>query len=267
MSPVLLHIWGPLAIHAYGLCIAIGVSITIWLLWRDQKLQKLISADDASVSLQIIIACCYLGGRITCLLTEPEIDFNLMSIIKFWEPGLSILGGILGAILGLCLFLYLKKIPMLPYMDRLAIYAPLVQAFGRVGCFFAGCCFGTCCNAWWAVTYRHPEHMAPLNIALHPSQLYSAVVLLTIFLYLYCYAQHHFKRPGMLLCNFLILVSLERFIVDFWRWDRSWWQYPHVLTFLSVNQWIAVGIIMSSIVSMCILVRGKTKNNHLQTAG
>ena len=218
------------------------------------------SQHDLAVSLQYMILGGYLGGRFLCMLSEDISYQNFALLFKFWEPGFSILGTIIGIVVTMFAFLWYKKIPILTYSDRIAIYAPLVQSFGRLGCFFAGCCYGQTTNAWWSVIYRDPEHMAPLHIALHPTQLYSSAILFIIFLLLYFYLQRVAKKPGILLCSCLTLVSIERFTVDFWRWDRTWWASSGPVSYLSTNQWIAVALCICAISGIIALKCFPKKN-------
>ncbi|MBP6892628.1 prolipoprotein diacylglyceryl transferase [Candidatus Babeliales bacterium] len=252
MNPVLFHVWGPFAIHAYGVCIAVGALIAIFLLTCDQKLSKIATQDQLMTTLQLIIVSGYVGGRLGFLISESEPLQNYIMLFKFWEPGLSILGGIIGAVVALSAYLFWYKIPVLPFLDRIALYTPLVQSFGRVGCFFAGCCFGVATSGWWGVMYTHAGHMAPLNVLLHPSQLYSAVILFVIFLLQYFYLQKICKTAGVLLCSYLILVGFERFLIDFVRWDRLFFDHQY-FSYFSIHQSIAVMMMIGAIFGLIFL--------------
>ncbi len=202
----------------------------------------------------------YLGGRILCLISEDIQTQDLLLIFQFWQPGLSILGCIIGIMLALSVYLKCKKISILAFTDRISIYAPLVQSFGRLGCFFAGCCYGQPTTGWWSIIYEHPEHMAPLHTALHPTQLYSSGILLCIFLYMYFYLQHHINTVGLLTCSYLMVVSIERFIVDFWRWDQTWWQTTGFWSYCSSNQWYAIALFAGALCSSILVQKTMTKS-------
>lgn len=255
MNPVLLHIYGPLSIHAYGLCIAIGGLLSFVLLTKDKKMQALASEQTMVTILQIILVSGFLGGRILDIFSQPELLSDPLFVLKFWEPGLSILGAILGSTGALAFYLYYKKIPLLSLLDRISLYAPLAQSFGRVGCFFAGCCYGLPTTLRLSVTYNHPNNLAPLNCALHPSQLYSALLLLIIFACLYFFVQHRTKKPGQLLFSYLFATGIERFLIDFIRWDRIFIKNPSLLSCLSLHQWIALGICSVSLSTIFFISR------------
>lgn len=258
MSPIIFSLWGPFAVHAYGVCIAVGVFFGFFLLINDKKLQKIISSNDLVSTLQIMIFAGYFGGRLGFLISESCEAQDYLMLLKFWQPGLSILGGLLGILGALGSYLWFKKTPILAYLDRVAIYAPLVQSFGRLGCFFAGCCYGVRSSVWCAVTYTHPAHMAPLYVSLHPSQLYSCVILFFIFLFLYFVMQKLIKTSGVLLCAYLFLVSMERFLIDFIRWDRLFFKCK-ILSCFSIHQWIALGIAGISVIGLLLLIKKSKK--------
>lgn len=255
MNPILIHIWGPLSIHAYGTCIALGIMIGLWLMSKDKPLQKLISDADLAKALQLMVLSGYFGGRILCLMSETSDPDDFWLLLKFWEPGLSILGCILGIFISILLFFWYKNIPILACTDRIAIYSPLVQSFGRLGCFFAGCCYGTHTTAWWGVVYDHHEHMAPLHMQLHPTQLYSAALLFMIFLFLYYDLRHRSSSVGALTCSYIMLVSAERFVVDFWRWDRTWITCSGFWSYFSTNQWVGLAMFFAALCGIIVLKR------------
>jgi len=261
MSPILFHIWGPLSVHAYGAFIALGVAIAWGLALADKPLKKIISLDDLVVSFQLMFLSGFLGGRIVCMLSQPEPVSDYLFLFKFWEPGFSILGSIIGIIITLTVYLYVKHIPILAYLDRIALYTPIAQSFGRIGCFFAGCCYGCPSSAWWAVTYQDPCHMAPLHVALHPAQLYSSFMLMALFLFLFFIGQYRFKKPGILFCVYLACASMERFLIDFIRLDRDFTLKSGFLSCLSVHQWIALAVCAFATVSI-VVIKKWTKNDY-----
>lgn len=253
MSPVLLPIYGPLAVHAYGLCIAIGGLIAFYLLYHDKKATSLISESTLVTAFQLMLLSGYLGGRIVLMISEPSSMADPFFLFKFWEPGLSILGTIIGITITITTYFYMKHIPLLPFLDRVSLYGPIVQGFGRLGCFFAGCCYGLPTKAWYAVTYTNPAHMAPLHCSLHPAQLYSSIILLAIFLFLYFVQQHRTKYAGELFLSYIILVSAERFLIDFVRWDRVFTLTPSFLQLFSIHQWIALVMYCGAMLGIFII--------------
>ena len=257
MNPVLLHIYGPIAIHAYGLCIATGAILAFYLFQKDPIVKKYFSIDTLFTTLQLIIVGAYVGGRVVAILSEYNSIQDLWLLIEFWQPGFSILGSILGIAATLPLYLYINNIPLLLFLDRASIYAPLVQTFGRLGCFFTGCCYGKPTDAWYAIVYTHQNHMAPLHCPLHPSQLYSSFILLCIFLFLYFVQQYRVRRTGLILVSYVMLMATERFLIDFVRWDRIFIYEPSFLQLFSIHQWIALAICISTSLGTFLLIKRK----------
>jgi phosphatidylglycerol:prolipoprotein diacylglycerol transferase len=139
----------------------------------------------------------------------------------------------------------MHRIPLLPFLDLIATYAPLLQSIARLGCFFAGCCFGCVTQVPWATLYTDSASLAPTGMMLHPAQLYSAFGLLLVFIIMYFVARKKCTIPGQQGALYLMLASGERFLTDFWRGDRetvnALTQYGIALSF---HQLLALGIIM-----------------------
>ena len=187
------------------------------------------------------------------MITEQSIMRDPLFLFKFWEPGFSILGSVIGVTVALASYFYNKQISLLLFLDRGAIYIPILQSFGRVGCFFAGCCYGMPSTSWYAVTYTDSAHMAPLHCSLHPAQLYSAATLFIIFLFLYFIQQYRVKNRGELFCSYIALIATERFLIDFVRWDRVFIVSPSFLQLFSVHQWIALAMCFGAMLGVLVI--------------
>lgn len=235
MKAQLFHLFGPFSVHSYGLCIALGVLIFVFLV-RRHPLYRAYGLDD-HFSVIMIIGSFFglLGGRLLHLISNGESLLDISQWFSFWQGGLAILGAIIGIIISVTIYLVRHKIPVLPFFDLMAIYSPLLQSISRVGCFLAGCCYGIHTESWIGVTYTDSMSLAPLYYPMHPTQLYSSAALLLIFIVMYGILQYLFKKPGQLLFWYLILESTERFFIDFLRADRIM-----VTEFLSYHQIIAL---------------------------
>ena len=124
----------------------------------------------------------FLGGKILFLIQYGPADFSLMS-------GYSAFGGFVSVPLAIAGFAYYwKKLPFLKLADYMFLTALFWHAFGRLGCFLAGCCYGRPTGLPWGVTFRDPRSMVPaelLGVRLHPVQLYEAAADLLIAFALY----------------------------------------------------------------------------------
>lgn len=249
-SPEIIHIYGPFGIQAYGLFIMLAIIITIWAIRKNKRFAQL-NLEPVYLNIiiaSIIAACC--GGRVIEVISEPKLYTDWYDWFALWQGGFSALGAILGVITFVPLYLKKINVPVLPTCDLVAIYAPLLQAIARLGCFTAGCCYGMPTDSFLSVIYNNPDTFAPYGIAIHPTQLYSSAILCIIFLFQYFIAQHIFKKPGTIFATYLILASGERFITDFWRADRLM-----INNWLSFHQMIALFIIC--ITSLAYITKNK----------
>lgn len=248
INPNLIHIYGPISIHIYGTLIVAGILTALFFLSKDTELKKVYSFSESINIISSVILAAFIGARLLWALEVWETVPSLWYLFYFWNPGYSILGAIIGG----SLFLYssVKKNTLL-FIDRVSIYVPLVQGFGRIGCFFTGCCYGIKTTLPWSVIYKHTNHLAPLCIPYHPTQLYSMFLLFSLFVLLYSLKNYNLKK-GQLSSIFLIGTSIERFTVDFFRADRTL-----IGESLSFMQWIAFGLFISGILLFYISKRMK----------
>lgn len=227
----LFSLYGPLAIQSFGLFIVIGIIIFTYLFLRDPRREKLITTEQYYNLLSWSLVAGFVGGRLLYAITNWATIPSWMHLFAFWEGGYSLLGGIILLIALVPYYLKKHRIPPMPLIDLVCVYAPLLQAISRIGCFFAGCCYGLPTTISWGLA------VADSCIKLHPTQLYSAGLLFAIFLILYFFGHCLFKITGQITCTYLILMSIERFVVDFWRGDR---EFSFISDLLSVSQIIAL---------------------------
>lgn len=238
MCPILLPIYGPFAINFYGLFIAIGIICALFLIKKDSCTHNLISDDQGLTLLTGGIIAGIIGGRILLLFTENSPFSSWYDVFAFWQGGFAEQGSIIAVVLFGSIYLIKNKIPALPLLDLIGTYAPIIQGFGRIGCFFAGCCYGTICTLPWAFTYTHPASLAPLCVPLHPTQLYSAALFFMLFFGIKS-IRKYLKKPGLQFMLYLMGTSLIRFSTDFWRGDSirsnlfSSYQYLSLALFIS----------------------------------
>ena len=138
-------------------------------------------------------------------------------------------------------------------LDRLAITACIIHGVGRLGCFFAGCCYGIASDVPWAVTYSNTGSQAPLNTPLHPTQLYSSILILSI-LTLLIMLKRHKRFEGQLFFIYIILYAAGRSVIEIFRGDEE--RGFIIEDVLSHSQFISIIII---VVSIWIYLRFKKK--------
>ena len=216
MYPTLLHIYGPLYIYSYGFMIVLGLVIYSWFTLNNPRHKGIVTTDQFFSIVSWAIISGLVGGHLLSVITE---DPSLESLLSF--DGFSILGTIIGVIAFLLVYFAWYRTPVLPLLDFFSAYAPIIQGFGRIGCFLAGCCYGKSSTMPWAITYTNSAVEAPLCIALHPSQLYSALLLFGIAIFLGGWLQYRLKKPGYVFGFYVALISIERFVIDFFRYDHT----------------------------------------------
>lgn len=264
MPPILLHIYGPIAIHSFGVMIVLGLMITLYLLHRDKPLQKLISDEQLTTLFQISFFAGIAGGRIWFLMLNSSMMSHWTDYFSIWSGGLSILGAVIAIIGTLTIYFFYAKLPILPVLDRIALYTPLLQSISRLGCLFAGCCYGKPTDLPWGIVYENYDSLAPLHIRLHPTQIYSSLFLACSFIVLLCFDRFYSrKNSGQLLALYIMLISLERFIVDFFRDDREFFTHPNEWLFgnLSIQQILALCMFLGAL-TMIIFVTTYKKSNE-----
>lgn len=228
---------GPFALHTYGLFVAAGFLLGIGWSMREAR-ERGLNPDLLSDLGFYIILGAILGARLLYVLINPTYFWNNpMEIFMFWKGGLVFSGGaILATFMGWA-FLKIKKQDPWRWMDTLAPGIGLGEAIGRIGCLAAGCCYGDVCDLPWAVTFFHPESLAPLHMPLHPTQLYHSLAGLACFAATLA-LKTRLRGSGQLMGVFLVLFGAFRYVIELFRAD-----YRGDLGPLSVTQLIAMGAV------------------------
>ena len=228
---------GPFALHTYGLFVAAGFLLGIGWSMREARQRGLNPEILSDLGFYIILGA-ILGARVLYVLINPTYFWhNPLEILMFWKGGLVFSGGAILATIFALGFLKIKKQDPWLWMDTLAPGIGLGEAVGRIGCLAAGCCYGAVCDLPWAITFFHPESLAPLHQPLHPTQLYHSLAGLA------CFAATLAMKPrirhnGQLMGVFLILFGIFRFVIELFRAD-----YRGDFGPISVTQLIALGAV------------------------
>ena len=220
----------PVTIYSYGLMLAIAVVVCTLMLAGDAR-RKNIKADFIFDLVFWIIVGGIIGARLFYILLNYHFFLNNPTeIIMIQNGGLAWQGGLIfGAMAGASL-VKKKKIFLPDVLDLCAPYLALGQSIGRIGCFLNGCCYGK--EVGWGIYF--PVH----NAHLHPTQLYLSGGLFIIFLILRRY-QKSSSIPGLVFASYLILASVLRFGVEFFRADHEIFFFG-----FSIFQFVCFGILM-----------------------
>ncbi|MCF8092514.1 MAG: prolipoprotein diacylglyceryl transferase [Desulfotignum sp.] len=245
MHPILID-FGSFTLYTYGFFLAMGFLAAVWFSKRNARFYD-IKPDDVSDLFFVILVSGILGARLLYVLINFEqFESNLLDIFKIWNGGLVFFGGFIAAVAGSVVVLKIKKLPFLKTADTIAPGAALGHGIGRLGCFFAGCCYGRQCDLPFAVRFTHPDSLAPLHVFLHPTQIYMAVANLVLF-FILIGLQRHKRFHGMVFLSYIILYSVFRFIIEFFRGD---FRGDFFFEFLSLSQGIGIIAVIIAVIFM-----------------
>jgi phosphatidylglycerol:prolipoprotein diacylglycerol transferase len=248
MFPDLFSI-GPLTLHTYGLFVAVGFGAGIAITLRIGKDQGIPSQQVMDMAF-IMILWAIVGSRLLYVVMNfSYFRDHPLDAVKVWQGGLVFSGGLLAVAPAMAWYLWRHHLSFWAAGDLWAPALALGQALGRIGCFMAGCCFGKATDLPWGVIFTHPHTLAPPNIPLHPTQLYSSLAGFAIFsVLMFLWARRRFQ--GQIFIWYLILHSTARLFVERFRADDRGF-IPG--TEMSLTQLIATLILISAIVALFIL--------------
>ncbi len=220
MHPELFSI-GNFTIHTYGFMIMIGsVSGYLYLAWTAKKDLGIEKHKIQNIIIMAIILG-FVGGKLFFYLENPGYYFkSTENLTRNWRSGFVFYGSLLFAAPAIFWYFKKQKWPLWPMMDRLAIAACIIHGTGRLGCFFAGCCHGIESHVPWAVTFIDQASQAPLNVPLHPTQLYSSTLIYSILVLLLMFKRHK-RFEGQLFFIYIILYAAGRSIIEIFRGDEA----------------------------------------------
>ena len=209
MHPVLFKI-GSFTIYSYGFMMALafmaGIALAAWL----GKLEKIHPEKILDLAIYVVIAS-IIGARVFYIIEFwPDFNGNLLAMFYVWEGGLVFYGGLLFAIIAVCIFSVMSRISAWKLLDVAAPATALGYAIGRIGCFLRGCCYGCETTVLWAIKF--PE-AAGLR---HPTQIYASLSGLLIMAIL-IFILYRKRFDGQVFSLGLIMYSIYRFLIEFIR--------------------------------------------------
>lgn len=245
MHPILFEIAG-VKIHAYGFFIAIGYLASLWLISRLARNRGLDPARFFDLAFLALVSG-VIGGRILFVLTNWRYFRQYPAeIFSFWQGGLVFYGGFLMAALACWGYIRWRNLPLRESLDILAPPLALGHAIGRIGCFAAGCCYGSYCPLPWGTVF-HSEMIDPAlrGLPLHPTQLYEAlsVFLLTGFLLRMFYRRR--QPAGTVALTYIVVYAALRAVIEMFRGDSI--RGFLIGNWLSTSQAIAIALLVGAV--------------------
>ncbi|MCY4600598.1 MAG: prolipoprotein diacylglyceryl transferase [Acidobacteria bacterium] len=254
MFPLLFEV-GPVSIYSYGLLLATAYLVGLWYASVRARKRGLDANRVTDLGIYIIISA-LVGAKL--LLVVVEFDHLRRDPSEIWNLLRSagvFYGGLLLAVAVAFWYMRRHRLPVWTTCDAFAPGIALGQAVGRIGCLMAGCCYGTPTDLPWGVTFTNPLAAAnvgtPLDVSLHPTQLYESAAVLAILGILLLAERRGASFPGRTFWSYLLLYPCARFAIEFFRGD------PRGTAFevLSTSQLVSLLLIPLSIVMLIVLRR------------
>ncbi|MFH2137023.1 MAG: prolipoprotein diacylglyceryl transferase [Candidatus Omnitrophota bacterium] len=234
MYPVLWKI-GNIYIYSYGCMVALGILVATYCCQYHAARRGLSEEKIVDLIFWVIIAG-LIGGRLLyVLLNFGDYSGDLGEVFKLYKGGLVFHGGFIAGLIAAILFIKTNKMPFWKTLDLIVLYVPIGHAFGRIGCFLNGCCYGRETSLGLGIVFPGSD------MCVHPTQLYSAVLLLILFVVLF-FVERRKKYNGQIVFFYFILYGIMRFFMEFLRVDN----FP-VLGVLSIAQVISIGLLIAGI--------------------
>ena len=243
-------------IGVYGICVVAGMLAAGFVGTKLSKKRGIIF-EDFIIAMMAGIIGLFLGAHIIYALTNIPLIINaFQNIEKLWFTdfikliwqavgGMVFYGGFIGGAAGLLVYTRISKaVRREDIFDVYAVLIPLFHTFGRIGCFFAGCCYGV--ESSFGFT-AHNNHVNPAvnDVCRFPIQLVEAGCNLIIFLIILSFFRRE-KMKSRLIYLYMLIYPPVRFILEFFRGDA----YRGIYLGLSTSQWISIGLVIFAVIML-----------------
>ena len=256
-------------IGTYGLIAMIAASLCGVLFMIGLKKRK-IMIEDGIFFLMYVLLGVVIGSHLLYAITQYHLLpylFQKVELTVWFERAQRIFGGsvfyggLIGGIGSGYLGLKILKQDISVYSDLLAPIVPLFHGIARIGCFFAGCCYGIPCE--WGITVDYNSIIPEMaGVARFPIQLVEAIcnlILASALLFLLLRSQRHPILSGNLFKIYLIAYGIIRFSDEFLRGDA----YRGFLGIFSTSQWVSLVIVSISTILLFRAINTSKKEKGL----
>ena len=150
------------------------------------------------------------------------------------SAGFVFYGGLIGGLIGYYIYCRQFKLDFLLFMDLMAPSLPIMHGIGRIGCLFAGCCYGIHYEGPFHITFER-SIVAPNGVPLFPTQIVESILNIIAGIFLIIYSRRE-RQQGRIIAVYIIYYSIIRFILEFLRGD-----IPRGMVFsISTSQLISI---------------------------
>lgn len=251
-------------IAMYGLCILVGAVVGIGIaVLRSKKMD--VPKEDVLYASMLGMVGVAVGGKILYLVTivddlwkyREQLFSNVKLLLYVLQGGFVFYGGLIGAFV--VIFIYCHKYEINQKNMILAILpsVPLIHAFGRIGCFCAGCCYGMPYDGPLCVTFEK-SIVAPSGVSLFPVQLLESGINLIIYVILEIIARKT-KNVRIVAAVYMMGYGIMRFCLEYLRGDA----FRGFVFGLSTSQWISVVLILIALIMLIKSGKLKKKSENV----
>jgi phosphatidylglycerol:prolipoprotein diacylglycerol transferase len=238
---------GPIAIHPYGLMLAVGALCGIWLSSRIARRVKMAAEIVVDLGIAVLVAG-IVGARLAyVLLHYSDYAGDWAGVFRIWDGGLTYFGALALGVPAGALFARLRRTRFLLLSDVAAPGIALGYGIARIGCLLHGCCYGK--PAHFLGIRIHPDgDMSRLIGPVHPTQIYSALAAFaTAGILIWLWRRR--RWDGVVFITYAMLYGLYRFLIEFLRWSTpdmvGWWG-------LTWAQWASAAVFLCAAIALCV---------------
>ncbi len=254
MFPKLFEL-GPVSVYSYGLLLALAYLLGLQLALRRARAAGLDPNRVMDLGLWVVLSALAGAKLLLVAIDLPHFLANPGEIFSMIRSAGVFYGGL---ILAVAVGLWYMRRHGLPVWTTADLFAPgiaLGHVIGRLGCFFAGCCFGRPTDVPWAVTFTNPLAAeivgTPLHVPLHPTQLYESFAELVILGLLLAFEKRGRPFPGRTFWGYMAIYGLTRFVIEGFRGDDR----GMVFGLWSTSQFISLLLVPLSLAMLVHLSR------------
>ena len=256
------YLFGIEKLPTYGVLFILGLVAAYLVALINIKRKKTdIAHEDLLYGSTFAIIGGIIGAKLLAYLTELQ---YVIEFVKYafsqentWElitmliqTGFVFYGGLLGGALGYFIYARMYKLSVIKFYDNAVVCLPIGHAFGRLGCFASGCCYGRPTTSWLGVQYKKPANPTLVQwikenpgVKLLPTQLFEVGFNLIIF-GLLLWVNRKPRKRGTKMLIYLFTYGPCRFINEIFRFDSA----RGFLLGLSTSQWISIGLVVFGII-------------------
>lgn len=240
-------------IKFYGLIIALGMVLAIFVVCKICKYRNL-KTDDIIIVALYILPLSIIGARLYYVLFS-EHSYTFWEIFKIWEGGMAIYGGVIGGTLGVVLYCLIHKKNFFLVGDVAVIGLILGQAIGRIGCYFSSCCYGievTNPGLMWFPLSTQIDNVWHLS-----TFFYESICDFIIFAVLLYLITKKVKTKGVISSLYLICYGTVRCIIETFRGDSLY------LWGIKVSQLLSGILVLVGIILLIVIYTNKNKKGKV----